>query len=124
MRLKLCFLQLLLIVLISSVPVLAQDSVPPGAPPTRVQRPDDLPNEDPVVREHREKLEKVMEKKANQERQAQLKQDTEKLLQLSTELKQYVEKTNENVLSVDVIKKAEEIEKLAHTVKEKMRGNN
>jgi hypothetical protein len=122
-RLKLALLQLLLIVLISSVPVLAQDSTSP-VPPTRVQRPDDLPNEDPVVREHREKLEKVMEKKANQERQAQLKQDTEKLLQLSTELKQYVEKTNENVLSVNVIKKAEEIEKLAHSVKEKMRGNN
>jgi hypothetical protein len=89
-----------------------------------VRRPDELPNEDPVVRENREKLQKMMEKKANEQRQAQLKQDTEKLLQLSTELKQYVEKTNENVLSVNVIKKAEEIEKLAHSVKEKMRGNN
>lgn len=123
MRLKLCLLQLLLVVVISRVPALAQDSGPP-LPPSRVQSPDELPNEDPVVREHREKLEKAMQKKANQEREAQLKKDTEKLLQLSTELKQYVEKTNENVLSVDVIKKAEEIEKLAHSVKEKMRGNN
>ncbi len=124
MRLTLCFLQLLLVVVISRVPALAQESGPPGPPSNRVQSPDELPNEDPVVREHREKLEKEMEKKANQQRQAQLKQDTEKLLQLSTELKQYVEKTNENVLSVNVIKKAEEIEKLAHSVKEKMRGNN
>jgi len=32
-----------------------------------------------------------------------------------------VDKTNENTLSVEVIKKAEEIEKLAHSVKEKMK---
>jgi hypothetical protein len=63
-----------------------------------------------------------MEKKANQQRQAELKRDTEKLLKLSTELKDYVDKTNENVLSLDVVKKAEEIEKLAHSVRVKMRG--
>jgi hypothetical protein len=78
--------------------------------------------ETPDESQHREKLEKDAEKKANQVRQAQLKRDTDKLLQLSTELKEYVEKTNENVLSVNVIKKAEEIEKLAHSVKEKMKG--
>jgi len=65
-----------------------------------------------------------MEKKANEQRQAELKRDTDKLLQLSTELKQYVDKSNENVLSVDVLRKAEEIEKLAHSVKTKMRGEN
>jgi hypothetical protein len=63
-----------------------------------------------------------MEKKANKQRQADLKRDTDKLLKLSTELKEYVDKTNENVLSLDVIKKADEIEKLAHSVKVKMRG--
>jgi hypothetical protein len=65
-----------------------------------------------------------MEKKANLQRQADLKRDTAKLLKLSTELKEYVDKTNENVMSLDVIKKAEEIEKLAHSVKMKMRGDN
>jgi len=69
------------------------------------------------------KLERDMAKKANQERQAALKRDTEKLLRLATELKDYVDKTNENVLSFDVVKKAEEIEKLAHSVKEKMKAN-
>ena len=64
-----------------------------------------------------------MEKKANQQRQAELKRDTEKLLKLSTELKEYVDKTNENILSLDVVKKADEIEKLAHSVKMKMRGD-
>ena len=72
--------------------------------------------------EQRLRIEKEMAKKANQARQADLKRDTEKLLKLSAELKEYVEKTNENMLSVDVVKKAEEIEKLAHSVKDKMKG--
>lgn len=66
-------------------------------------------------------MEKTRLKKANQERQEQIKLDTDKLLQLSTELKQYVDKTNENILSLDVIKKADEIERLAHAIKEKMK---
>lgn len=73
--------------------------------------------------EAKSKLERDMAKKANQDRQAALRRDTEKLLRLATELKQYVDKTNENVLSFDVVKKAEEIEKLAHSVKEKMKAN-
>jgi hypothetical protein len=46
------------------------------------------------------------------------------LLKLSVELKQSVDKSDENVLSLEVIKKAEEIEKLAHSVREKMKGPN
>jgi hypothetical protein len=48
--------------------------------------------------------------------------DTDKLVQLANELHADVSKTDKNVLSVDVIKKADEIEKLAHSVKVKMRG--
>lgn len=77
------------------------------------------PNEDP----NRERIEKEMAKRANQEREAQLKRDTERLFRLATELKDYVDKSNENTLSLNVVKKAEEIEKLAHSVKEKMKGN-
>ncbi len=58
----------------------------------------------------------------NAERQKRLVADTNKLLGLATELKQDVDKTNSNVMSVEVIKKAEEIERLAHSVKEKMKG--
>lgn len=68
-------------------------------------------------------IQKDMEKKANLQRQADLKRDADTLLKLSTELKAYVDKTNENVMSVEVIRKAEEIEKLAHSVKTKMRGD-
>jgi len=74
--------------------------------------------------EARARLEKDMAKKANQERQADLRRDADKLFKLATELKQYVDKTNENVLSLEVLKKAEEIEKLAHSVKSKMKGPN
>jgi hypothetical protein len=73
--------------------------------------------------EQRIKMLKEMAKQANKERQQQLEKDTEKLLQLATELKQYVGKSNENVMSLDVVKKAEQIEKLAHSVKEKMKAN-
>jgi len=65
-----------------------------------------------------------MAKKANLERQAQLKTDTDRLYKLSLELKDYVDKSNENVLSLNVLRKAEEIEKLAHSVKDKMKGPN
>jgi hypothetical protein len=65
-----------------------------------------------------------MAKKAAKDRVAALKHDTDRLLKLSVELKQSVDKSDENVLSLDVIKKAEEIEKLARSVKEKMKGPN
>jgi spore coat polysaccharide biosynthesis protein SpsF (cytidylyltransferase family) len=61
-------------------------------------------------------------RKANEQRQLELKRDTENLLQLATELKQDVDKTNENILSLEVIRKAEQIEKLAKNVKQKMKS--
>ena len=63
-----------------------------------------------------------LQKKFNLQRQQEIKKDTDKLVQLATELKQSVDKSSENTLSVDVIKKAEQIEKLAKTVREKMKG--
>ena len=72
----------------------------------------------------RQRLEREMIKKVNEERQAALKSDTEKLLKLAIELKAYVDKSNEHVLSLEVVNKAAEIEKLAHSVKEKMKGPN
>ena len=70
-----------------------------------------------VVQQKRE-----IAKKQNEARQQDIKKDTDKLLELATELKLYVDKTNENILSMNVVKKAEEIEKLAHAVREKMKG--
>ena len=49
------------------------------------------------------KSKEIWLKKPTRYAQAQLKRDTDKLFQLSTELKQYVDKTNENVMSFEVI---------------------
>ena len=81
------------------------------------------PAPDAAEDEQRTKLEKDMAKKASRERQAQLQRDTDNLVKLANELKQSVDKSNENTLSLDVVKKAEEIEKLAHSVREKMKAN-
>lgn len=60
-------------------------------------------------------------KALNQQRQQDIRKDTDKLYQLATELKAAVDKSNENVLSLEVVKKAGEVEKLAKRVKEKMK---
>ena len=56
------------------------------------------------------------------DRQLQLRLDTEKLVALTAELKQRVDKAGANILSMDVIKKAQEIQKLAKSVQDKMRN--
>lgn len=61
-------------------------------------------------------------KELNQERYTTLKKDTDKLLQIATELKQKVDKTNENQLSLEVIRKTEEVEKLAKSIRDKMKN--
>jgi hypothetical protein len=89
----------------------------PGLPPVSGQ---------PIDQEQQRaqsKMERDMAKKAAKERQAAIKRDTDKLLELATQLKDNVDKSSENTLSMDVIKKAEEIEKLAKSVKDKMKGN-
>ena len=56
------------------------------------------------------------------ERQKQLAADTDRLVSLTTALKAQVNESDKNILSLDMIKKADEIEKLAHSVKERMKG--
>jgi predicted RNA-binding protein with RPS1 domain len=91
----------------------------PIGSPVRPQVLNNDPNQSPDP--SMTKLEKEAEKQRNLKRQQDIRRDSEKLLQLATELKQYVDKTNENIISLDVIRKAEQIEKLAKNVKEKMK---
>jgi hypothetical protein len=52
-----------------------------------------------------------------------IKKNIEKLYQLATDLKAEVEKTDSSqVLSLGMLKKAEEIEKLAHDIKTRAKG--
>jgi hypothetical protein len=100
------------------LPGFAQKTLPPPVPRGDITTP--TADED----EARARITTEMVKRATKERVAALKHDTDKLLKLSVELKQVVDKSDENVLSLDVIKKAEEIEKLARSVKDKMKGPN
>ncbi|HUL15141.1 MAG TPA: hypothetical protein VLV88_04035 [Terriglobales bacterium] len=119
-RIYLCTLSLSLFVF----PVLGNRALSQSVTrqPSQQQNDQNLPMTDED--EARARIAHDMEKKAAKERVAALKSDTDKLLKLSIELKAYVDKSDENVLSLDVIKKADEIEKLAKSVKDKMKGPN
>jgi hypothetical protein len=90
----------------------------PGAPPSRPGMGTNPADPDPLESHRAEQQEKLR----NNDRQKRLVADTDKLLSLATDLKAQVDKSTKDTLSVDVIKKAEEIEKLAHSVKERMKG--
>lgn len=105
---------LLLILWCVETPAQQKDSQQPGSStaqsqPTGAKAPD--ANDKPAA----------APKSPAEARQAQLLADTERLYQLTQELKQEVDKSNKDTLSVAVIKKAEEVEKLARSVKERMR---
>jgi hypothetical protein len=89
-------------------------------PPPQNQASPDLPPEPPPFGHEvdTKTVEQVQIQRAqNAEWQKQLTQDTAKLLQLAKQLKEEVDKSDGNTLSVDVIKKATEIDKLAKSVK-------
>ena len=71
--------------------------------------------------EQQREMEDRQQREANKKRQDEIRDNTEKLYQLATELKAAVEKSNEHELSLDVVKKAEEVEKLAKKIKDKMK---
>jgi len=56
------------------------------------------------------------------EKKDQLAADSAKLLQLATELKAAIDKSTKDQLSITVIKKADEVEKLARKVREEMKS--
>ncbi len=85
----------------------SQDPIPPVFGPDRPREP---------TREERER-----DKKVNESRHKDLQKDTDKLLQLATELKQYVD-SNPHASPADVSRKADHIAKLAKSIREKMRG--
>lgn len=49
--------------------------------------------------------------------------DAEQLFQLASELKAAVDKSNENVLSLQVVRRAEAVEKLAHELRQKIKDH-
>lgn len=90
----------------------------PGSTPTRPS----IMDEDSTPNPMRDRMQEQAARGRNSERFKRLVADTNKLLQLSTELKTEVDGTTKNEMSVQVIQKAAEIEKLARDVKERMKG--
>jgi hypothetical protein len=105
---------LLLLVFAVGVPVAAQRGL--GRLPSAARRDgsdDKLDPNDP-----RRKLQKRMIRESFQE----MRKESEQLVQLSTELRDMLQQTTEDELSLDVLKKAETIEKLAEKVKNRMKN--
>lgn len=96
----------------------AQESRRPGSGLPQIENESRCNADDWICRQQ----EKDAEKQRQRQRFEQLKTDTGKLLALAEELKRNVDASNEHTLSVTVVKKAEEIERLAKSVKDKMRG--
>ena len=82
----------------------------PGANPNTSEQ-------DPTLR----RMNEQMSIKRNAQRQQQIVSDTAHLLQLAQQLNDAVSKSNKDELSVSVVKDADEIEKLAKSIKDKMR---
>ncbi|HMH15058.1 MAG TPA: hypothetical protein VK578_18300 [Edaphobacter sp.] len=75
------------------------------------------PGMDPLPR-----MEEQQARSRNSERQKRLVADTDRLLALIADLKHQIEQADKDGQPADVTKKAEEIEKLAKSVKERMKG--
>lgn len=71
--------------------------------------------------QQQQQVKKASYEAANVERRRQIADDSAKILELATDLKKEVDKTDKDTLSINVIKKAEMIEKLAKGVREKMK---
>lgn len=69
-----------------------------------------------------DKMEAARAKSMRDDRYKHLEADADRLLALATELKSEVDKSGKDELSVVVVKKAGEMEKLAHDLKERMRN--
>jgi hypothetical protein len=86
----------------------------PG-PPAPVRPGEDDPNIPPGMKSPKKVL--------LEENQKDIKKNVEKLFDLASQLKEQVEKTDATiVLSLAMVKKADEIERLAHQIKERAKG--
>jgi hypothetical protein len=84
--------------------------------PSPFDHPEDVPPE------IRARMDAERARLASNERQKRLAQDADKLVALANELKTDVNKTSKDELSMEVIRKAAEIEKLAHDVQSRMKN--
>lgn len=107
----------------------AQQQSPGGAPnmsptpnkPILLPEANHPPDANDRMRMDQQQSKKDKFEAANALRRKQISDDAAKMLELATELKAAVDKTDKDTLSIDVIRKADNIERLAKGVKEKMK---
>ncbi len=88
---------------------------PPQQPPQNPSSSQSPDNEAPTVPD--------LDKKILENNEKDMKKKVEQLYQLAKELKDEVEKTDSTkVLSLNLLKKTEEIEKLAHDIRNRSKG--
>lgn len=99
-----------------ALPVYSQSSAAPATPSEpKAQIEKDAPQSNPSSQDPR--ADASPPASPEEARETQIEEDTRKLYQLSAELRAEVAKTYKESLSIAVLKKAEEIEKLARNLK-------
>lgn len=94
----------------------------PGATPAKLMEANSrLPDANAMMEVNGENLKRAKFEAANLERKRQMSADSVELLKLAAELKAEVDKTAHDTLSMNEVKRAEEIERLAHDVQVKMK---
>jgi hypothetical protein len=105
----------------SCTAVIAQQTTPAPAtpaPPAATPAPASQPSDTPASTAANQKPQDP----AMVQRKKQLAADTAKLLELANELKTEMDKSSKDTLSLNVIKKADQVEKLAHKVRDEMKA--
>jgi hypothetical protein len=95
-------------------------SLPPASAQRSPSHPSGAPTDAPVELDPQVLLQLRLQQQ--KKRYEDMKRDSQKLLELATELKHYVDKAGTNILSMEVVHKAEEMEKLARQVKNNMKA--
>jgi hypothetical protein len=113
---------------VAAVPAIAQNNAqwplanstprPPGILLPAANR---LPDANQVMEMREQKAKDQNFAAANALRKKQIADDTDKMIKLIADLKTEIDKTSKDELSLTVIRKADEIERLAHNIKEKMK---
>ncbi len=102
----------------AAIPAHAQQATPPQEVPNAQQFP---PPMGPPPDKSEQQVLRKMAQERNVNRQEEIVADTNKLLALAKKLRDEVAKSNKDQLSLSVVDTANQIEKLAKTVKERMR---
>jgi len=117
--------RLAVLLVVSASPVWTQTAGAPSQSATDRQTPSPLAASPAPKPQNQPAKADAAEKKAmspEEARQAQLVADTNRLYQLAQELQAAVAKSNKNMLSLTVVRKAAEVEKLAKSLKDRMRS--